>query len=369
ITLYYIFTFLSGVLVIVTIRHRKIHELVIAVALFAVSYSQYRNVPLFVIYASGLTGQMLTELLTKMYQKKNKQVFESIQNYSRILLVCLALAISARVITNAYYVSDKRLVRFGWGLDRHYVADGAAQFMKEKGIKGRVLNNIGVGSWLGWRLNIPVFIDGRLEVMQDSLYKEFQKSLKPGGVKSLIKQNNADLIIFDYAATMSWQSQLLEIPEWRIIYFDESTAIYAHGGIADHVTSMKFEKKLLEMGLDTATAGTVLLDKWLGQPESAMKTWLAGFFVRQRFPVPLLHMALFAESAGALRAAEMLYLKFIRESQGRIWEVFYNLGMIYYRQSSWENALDCFERYRFYKPSDPRIIQLIFDCRKKARKN
>ncbi|MBL7993992.1 hypothetical protein JNM05_01350, partial [bacterium] len=46
ITLYYIFTFLSGVLVIVTIRHRKIHELVIAVALFAVSYSQYRNVPL-----------------------------------------------------------------------------------------------------------------------------------------------------------------------------------------------------------------------------------------------------------------------------------------------------------------------------------
>ncbi|KAB2878508.1 hypothetical protein F9K33_12915 [bacterium] len=369
IALYYMFTFLSGVLVVVTIRNRKSHELIIALALFAVSYSQYRNIPLFVIYTSGLTGQMLTELLNKVYRKKSKPVFDTIRSYAQLIFICLTLALSARVITNAYYVSDKRLVRFGWGLDRNYVADGAVQFMKEQGIKGRVLNNIGIGSWLGWRLNIPVFIDGRLEVMQDSLYKEFQMSLTRGGLKTLIKQNNPDLIIFDYAATMAWQNQLLEMPEWRILYFDESTVIYAHDGIADHVASVRFEKKLFEMGFDTVTAGMGLLDKWLGQPESGMKTWLAGFFVGQRFPVPLLHMALFAESSGALKEAEILYLEFIRESRGRIWEVFYNLGMLYYRQNSWENALDCFERYRFYKPTDRKIIQLIFDCQQKVRRN
>ncbi|MBL7960307.1 tetratricopeptide repeat protein [bacterium] len=369
IALYYLFTFLSGVLVIVTIRNRKIHELVIAVALFAVSYSQYRNIPLFVIYASGLTGQMLNEVWFWFQKKRTMTSISGILRYSQCLLVFVTLSLSLRVVTDSYYISDKRLIRFGWGLDSQFVAERAFQFMEKHAINRRFLNNISIGNWLGWRLNQRVFIDGRLEVMKEKLYTEYQNSFNNGGLRLLVDRYLPQLIVFNYASAMSWQNQLRDMPSWRIIYWDYNTAIYAHNSYLLQLPPIRFSEELLKMGYDTVLTDISYLDAWIGPPKSSTRIWLSGFFVKQKFPVPLLHMALFAESSGALNEAEILYLEFIRESRGRIWEVFYNLGMLYYRQNSWENALDCFERYRFYKPTDPKIIQLIFDCQQKSKRN
>lgn len=367
ISLYYTFTFVSGILILVTIKNRKIHEIIISLTLFLISFSQFRNIPLFVLYMCALDGEMLVEIWNRFFGMRKISSLIILQQYAHYLFIVTTLLMSLRVVTNAYYVSDRRLIQFGWGLDHSFTAESAAQYMKNQALNGRFLNNIAAGNWLGWRLNKPVYIDGRLEVMQEQLYSEYQNSFKNSGLKVLMDRYQPQLVVFNYAGAMSWQSQLKNIPTWRMIYWDDNTALYAHDEYAVHLPQIRFEDELIKMGYDTTATNMSSLAVWLGAPESSVKIWISGFYEKQEFPVSLLHRALFAESANEWRTAERLYFEFIKKNRGRAWEAFYNLGMVYYRQGAWENALRCFERYLTYEPKQQKVQRLILECNKNIR--
>ncbi len=347
---YFVWTALIFILMAVTIRQRKLYECIVTGALFAISAVQFRNIPLFVLYSSVILAVMLQEVWVMFKAKRNRPARS--YNFIGLLYVAIIIMLSARVSTNAYYISDRRPIRIGWGIDMTYFAEGAAQFIKDNRIEGRILNSLGIGGWLAWKTGEPVFIDGRLEVMQEALYKEVLSSYKKGGLIQLIEQHNHKLIVADYTFTGAWLEQLKDLHDWRLVYWDATTVIYVVKGLADHVPSIEMNAVLENMGLDTSVTRPADVTSLIKTSQDPLVNWFSGFITKIHYPIDILNKARFAESQQQYRIAEKLYVEFIKRTRGCPWEAFYNLGMVFVHQSKWTQAALCLDYCVSMKPDD-----------------
>src|SRR5207249_323309 len=75
-----------------------------------------------------------------------------------------AIAISLRVVNDAYYIASRRVERFGLDWNRLELPIDAVRYADRAGLHGPVLNHLNFGGYLMWARPDPVFIDGRLEV-------------------------------------------------------------------------------------------------------------------------------------------------------------------------------------------------------------
>jgi hypothetical protein len=88
----------------------------------------------------------------------------------------IPLALIPRLCTNAYYLGNNSFHKTGMGLNRSQLPIQATKFLIDKHLRGRILNSIGFSGWLSWTLPQPIFIDGRLDVMQEQIYSEVTQS-------------------------------------------------------------------------------------------------------------------------------------------------------------------------------------------------
>jgi hypothetical protein len=203
-----------------TWRKRKLHELIL-MAMFAVlAYSSIRNIPLFVLITLPVISRAAVEL-------KNRITFlrRPLSLIVFILMILLPAMLIPRLLTNAYYITNNSYIKTGMGIDSYHQPVEAAAFIVNHHLDGRILNSIGFGGWLSWTLRQPVFIDGRLEVMQEPLYNEITDSWHRG-LPSLIARYKPQLIVYSYQVYYPWTLQLKEMTDWRLIYVDGQAAIF-----------------------------------------------------------------------------------------------------------------------------------------------
>ena len=219
----YLFMALVGltlVLTAITLRARKVHEIVLLTVFALLAFGSIRNVPLFVLIALPVVSREVGELNKRVafFWEKTEIVFF-------ILLIIIPILLIPRLITNAYYAENNSFNKTGMGINPLHQPVGAAMFIRQHYPQTRILNSIGYGGWLSWALPQPVFIDGRLEVMQESLYGEITKSWN-GGLPSLVSCYKPGLIIYNYLKYYPWTLQLKDMPGWRLVYLDEGAAIF-----------------------------------------------------------------------------------------------------------------------------------------------
>jgi len=106
-------------------------------------------------------------------------------------------------------------------LDRS-VPEGGARFLAAEGIRGRFFNHQGFGGYLGWRLDAPVFWDGRNDVFAD-LVREvtttpFAEVAARYGVDHLVI---AESEYRDLAPGLA-------SGRWGLVFWDDDCAIYLH---------------------------------------------------------------------------------------------------------------------------------------------
>jgi tetratricopeptide (TPR) repeat protein len=205
-----------------------------------------------------------------------------------------------------------------------------------------------------------VFIDGRMEVMQEEFFEEYRSSFYQHGLLRLIERYKPDLIIFDYSVTLNWQRQLMTLPEWRCIYWDEKNVIYAHHFYAPYIKMVRFGSVLAHKGLDTAMTDAEAWDILKIKKDPQFIYWLKGFFLKRNYPhdVPM-RMALFAYSYGDLRTAELLLLEFIRRIQAPMYEPYFNLGAVYLKMQDYIKARYCYEQVIQYDSNNLRAQQYL----------
>lgn len=347
--LFYAFSIVSMVLMLLTIRRRKVHEFLLVGAFFFLSASQIRNIPLFPLVTLPIFATALREVWAQFNLPPRLNL--SLQKAMRlergvmVALAVVALLFTVRVVNNAYYQSDRRFIKFGLGLEVHAHPVKASAFLNENGLDGRVMNDLNTGAYFGWKLKQKIFIDGRLEVMREEFFSDYKKAFVMGGLKTLIDEYQPQLIAFDFVASLIWNQQLRQMNDWRLIHLDETAAVYAHKTYAQHLPTISLTEALNRLKFPESFSEKER-NELLSLPEpSRAEKWLSGFWRHQPYPYQLMELGVFCYQNGDAPAAERCYLQYIKETRGELAESYFNLASLYYRTKELALARYCYEKY------------------------
>ncbi len=367
--LYYSIAILSFVLIFITYKKRSFHEFALLAAFFYISFSSFRNVPVFIIYAVYIIGVCISDMLKNKNPEKHHDKFIRYEKTLSVIFTGIFLLICVRIITGAYYLSYNSEIKFGTGIDETVLPEQSAEFLDSNSLDGRIINKLEFGGWLDWRIKQPVFIDGRLEVIKEDFYKEYLSGFSKNGLRNLTNKFNTSLIINDIA-NYNWTSQIREMFDWRLIHWDETAAVYANYRYAENI-DFDFNSGLINAGVDTSEFSPSVKDEIISSGRIRNFTdWMSGFISKQVKPVSLLKMGNFAFDNQRYKSAEILYLNFILKSAGCLDEINYadvyaNLGSAYYVQNDLPRALTCFEKSLAARPDNPDIRSKMVEVKKK----
>lgn len=327
-----------------------------ALFFFALSFSAVRNIPLFLLVCAPLGATCGAQILKPLLQKYPiPSLYKSCVAFAFAL--CL-LGFSARVVTNAHYISSRLSDRFGLGLDRENQPVRACEFLLENHLDGKIINDLDSGDWLDWRGPQKTFIDGRLDVMGPDFFSQYSRSQLPGGVTILAAQYKPDIFFFDPLQMPQWVTDLRQMADWRLVYLDSDTAIYLRKGYADQVPSLDYEKWFLENGLSQSILSQAPRLLELTQP-SAWRLWVDDFFHPCHYPNDLMNLGIFCGYTGNMAASEICFLEAIRQTGGRYYDFYYNLGLLYNYVGKTSEAALCMGRVLRERPGDPMARQIL----------
>ena len=106
--------------------------------------------------------------------------------------------------------------------------NAALDFVRESGIKGRVLNQYGYGGYL-IGAGIPTFIDGRGELFGGEFIKAYVDAVHLRGKDPAVLQNTLERYKIDWTLLLKEQPAnklLATLPGWRRAYADDKTVIF-----------------------------------------------------------------------------------------------------------------------------------------------
>lgn len=341
--IYLLFFIALLILLIFTHRQRKFHEYLLFVAFGYLSSTAVRNIPLFIIIAIQIIGLCIKDCTP--FFKKFIRFSKPAENIFGSIITIFTIIFILRVINNGYY-ADRGGGNFGLGFDQTVQPIKMGEFMVKNGLRQRILNDMNRGSWLIWAVRLPVYIDGRLEVMKEMLFEEFHDSHQPGGIIKLIAKYNPSIILFDYSypEALFWDIDLGNSTDWRIIYWDETTVIYAKRGYAEHIEPFSFLSAINKMGIDTNLSEQ---EKWniLRTPtKNHFLLFFESLYKKQSYPVASTRMAFYASVKLEFTVAEILYLNALKHADYHRGEIYFRLGLIYHFMQKLDRAEYCYQR-------------------------
>lgn len=219
----YLFIALLAIVVMctaATIRRRSLHEVILPALFALLAIGSVRNLPLFVLAAMPVAGREITEISSRMI--RFQAGFRRILFFAMVLFPTIMLP---GVISSAWYSSNNSFNKTGVGLNRSHQPVEAAAFIASGYPGARILNSIGYGGWLSWIIPQPVFIDGRLEVMQEPLYSQITRSWNDG-LPLLVARYKPDLVVYNYLNYYPWTPQLAAMQGWRLVFLDGQAAVF-----------------------------------------------------------------------------------------------------------------------------------------------
>src|SRR5208282_3542172 len=124
----------------------------------------------------------------------------------------------------------------GLGLDMDQMPVGAAAFLVQNHLDGKIINMSNFGGWFDWAAPQPTFIDGRWEIQNGDIYKQYLDMAFNNGLARGVSVYNPQLVVFEPRYPPSWVVPLAQLPDWRPIYLDGCAAVYAK---RDYAPQMK----------------------------------------------------------------------------------------------------------------------------------
>ncbi|HEY5038738.1 MAG TPA: hypothetical protein VIJ93_06690, partial [bacterium] len=112
---YKVFSIFLLVLILATFKRRKTHEILLSLSFFYLSTTSLRNIPLFLLASGPVAAAGWRDLEWGWLLKFQRSVL-SRPAMAWTLTFC-SLLFCLRLVTNAYYISDRREEHFGLGLD------------------------------------------------------------------------------------------------------------------------------------------------------------------------------------------------------------------------------------------------------------
>jgi tetratricopeptide (TPR) repeat protein len=256
------------------------------------------------------------------------------------VVIVVALVLGLRVYHDAYYIASRRIDRFGLGWNRLSIPVDAVAHARRTGLRGPVLNHLNFGGWLIWAHPDPVFIDGRLEVMGERFYNEYRRALaSTGALEATVARHGIRWLVFPYAISPQLLGRVSKDDRWDLVYTDHLAAVFSRrdsGGLRVITPSLP------------PPAGPPLPTSTLpglgGEPRPGrMRRWLGGLFRRSVFPSEDYNLGLFHLYREELPQAAARFSRALEASDGAYYEIYNNLGAVYFRMGRHPEARACYE--------------------------
>jgi hypothetical protein len=168
-----------------------------------------------------------------------------------IATIVIAAFVSLTSINDGYPIYLNYNERSGLTENEQQLPVGAADFIVKNNIKGKILNHFNDGGYLMAHTGAKVFIDGRIELMNDDFFMSYLLSLNDiNGVKILMDSYNPDIVVFPYMGAMWWQYFLTykEASGYKPAYFDGLSAVYLKSSAFPNIPQLTEQMAL--KGLD-----------------------------------------------------------------------------------------------------------------------
>jgi hypothetical protein len=274
---YLFILFIILVFILVVVRFRFFHwdELMLMGLFFTGALMAVRNIPLFMIVTMPIAARHTSgwlDLQDKTSTNSGSAAIIPAKKMHRIgnngwalTIILISVTLSWRLFTQAFYCDTHSYHRLGLGADPFRQPMGAATFLKNNRLDNRMLNSLGFGGWLSWETGYPVFIDGRLEVMQEAIYREITESWKDG-LEHLTDRYSINIICYNHRRYSPWTRQLAHSPHWRLVYADGQAAVFLRKGYRSDIPEYH------------CSAGRFPFFENTGEEADGVRWW-KGFFV------------------------------------------------------------------------------------------
>ncbi len=262
-----------------------------------------------------------------------------------------ALVLGLRVRTDAYYGATQRWERTGLGWNTAILPVEAVDYLREAGIDGRGLNHLNVGGWLMWRGGVPVFIDGRLEVVGETFFAEHQQAFSSlENLEACVERWGIRWALLPWFFTPELLGDMSRDRRWTLVYADDVAALFVRW---DHPLAQHPSATLTAL----LTPAPVVVEDLPGFPsaeerDTPMVRWLWGMVRTQAFPRREYMLGRFHQARGMQELAAWHYAAAIRESRGLYPDLYEWLGLALNELGRWSDARECFRVVLAERPND-----------------
>ena len=188
-----------------------------------------------------------------------------------------------------------------------------------------MLNHLNLGGQLGLELELPVFADGRLEVMGEEHYAYALRTFASlEGLEDAVLRFGADWVVFPYQVVPDLVQPLVADERWRLVYFDHLVAIFARAATQ---TGIEPDVRVLELAGPAPAVDTTTVPGLGAVPrEDPLERWVHGLFQRQTYPVEAYCLGVLHYLRGDPQRLAWHSAEGVRASGGAFGELYANLG-------------------------------------------
>ncbi|MBN1880374.1 hypothetical protein JW823_09720 [bacterium] len=352
---YFLLAVLVPLLLLLTCRQRTLADWLLTGCFGILAAQALRNIPVYILVTLPLAASAMSDLLNR---ERSARVHSAMKTVKRVLdwsIVTGSGILILFLINGSWHFLTHRSIRFGSGLASDFLPVKAVDFMVDQNLDGRILNELRFGGYLAWKWDKPVFIDGRLEVMQAELYESYESARRRQSPWTLVEKWKPDIALFGYTVVPGWFQKFLASPDWRLVYLDEHCSIF-----------MRQEYRIDIATLDMSSLGRSVRDDMSGlkpidtsrrsltqmKPAGVAQRFRRLFYGLPHYPTLQLNYSRALSMAGLNEEVEIFLLQALEESDGFYLIVWQRLAGFYYRSGNIILLRQCLEAILTEYPND-----------------
>lgn len=336
---------------------RRHGDLIVLIALAALSCAAMRNIALFAI--AGLPA--IISGLTALVRSRNER-WNAYERWAFGSLVVIASVISVRVATGAWYAQQRRNTHMAPVVERTTLAFGAAEFIEDARLVGRGFNNFNIGgSLLFGAPSHPIYIDGRNEVTGEEFFRHYLQLVDPqrfdaARFDSFMQSRDIEYIALGHGNMMHLVRYLLASQRWTVAFYDAVAVVFVRkDGPNGHIEAQPFATPLASLNERGAAIARINSRPMV---IDSLSRWLLG---GEKVPVDTDRVGTFLLTSGRWPEAER-YLLASAIRAPNFWETSLNLGALYWRLKEWEGASNAYRTVLMLNPSNKLAKERFETC-------
>ncbi|HEV8198647.1 MAG TPA: hypothetical protein VGS03_01350 [Candidatus Polarisedimenticolia bacterium] len=226
---------------------RRLFEVLVAVAAFALALQARRNLPIFAIAASPI----LLRNAASVWQARGAWTAPGAAGGPRrgvwwpaLLLAAAGAALTFDVASGRFFLRTPTERWFGLGEIPYYFPEDAAAFVERSRLPGQVFHPLATGGYLvhAWAFDRRVFIDGRNDPYLHGVLATYLRAVAdPAGFEEVARKYQVTTVLWPHEQALEGRALLKWLAEghgWSLAYVDAGAAVWVRNDVAGPMTGV-----------------------------------------------------------------------------------------------------------------------------------